>query len=139
MGDSLIEYYPWEDRFSDHEVYNLGRAGETVEGLLYRLSEIVNNLPSPDCLFIMTGINNVAMEDMEFFSSYEVLLNRLKDAYPSSRIYIHSLLPVRIDFIDNSLIRTVNERLRVLAESFHVQYIDLYSLFSDEKGEPVEG
>ncbi len=139
MGDSLIEYFQWQRRFPSYEVYNLGVAGETVEDLIYRLPEIVRAYPEPDCVFVMTGINNVAVEDMDFLSNYLQLLKELKQAYTSSRIYIHSLLPVKIEFIDNALIRTVNEKLRDMAEGYGVYYIDLYRLFSDEQGEPKEG
>ncbi len=139
IGDSLIEYFQWQERFPSHEVYNLGVAGETVEGLLYRLPEVVSNYKDPDFIFLMTGINNVAMEDLGFFNSYEGLLNVLKDSFPMAKIYIHSLLPVKIEFIDNALIRTVNEKLRSIAEGYGVHYMDLYRLFSDEQGEPKEG
>ncbi|NOX20037.1 MAG: GDSL family lipase [Nitrospirae bacterium] len=139
IGDSLIEYFDWQERFPSHQVYNLGIAGETVEGLLYRLSDILKNYPAADYVFVMTGINNVAMEDLDFFSTYEQLLKELKNAYPASRIYIHSLLPVDVDFIENSLIHTVNERLREMARRFDIGYIDIYRQFADERGAPKEG
>jgi len=37
MGDSLIEFFNWQERFPDREVFNYGIAGETAEGLLARL------------------------------------------------------------------------------------------------------
>ena len=63
LGDSLIEYYDWAERFADYDVHNLGIAGETVEGLASRLGRILRELKAPDIVFIMSGINNMAMED----------------------------------------------------------------------------
>jgi lysophospholipase L1-like esterase len=139
IGDSLIEYFDWQERFPSHEVYNLGIAGETVEGLLYRLTNILKKYPEADYVFVMTGINNVAMEDLDFFSTYEQILKGLKNAYPDSRIYIHSLLPVKVEFIENSLIQIVNERLREMAGRFDIGYIDIHRQFADERGAPKEG
>jgi hypothetical protein len=34
LGHSLIEFFDWQKRFPDHLAVNLGKAGESVEGLL---------------------------------------------------------------------------------------------------------
>ena len=34
IGDSLVEFFNWQERFPDKKVYNFGSAGETAEGLL---------------------------------------------------------------------------------------------------------
>jgi len=36
IGDSLIEFFDWQGRFSDCLVKKLGRAGETVQEILAR-------------------------------------------------------------------------------------------------------
>ena len=30
VGDSMIEFFDWQERFADLEVNNLGRSGESV-------------------------------------------------------------------------------------------------------------
>jgi lysophospholipase L1-like esterase len=136
IGDSLIEFFDWEARFREHEVFNFGVAGETVEGLLQRLDTIVAGVSSPDFVFIMSGINNLAMDDKDFPGIYAVVVDRLKDAYPSTRIFIHSLLPVLTPFLRNDEIREMNGELRSIAEKKGVDYEDIHSLFLDEKGDP---
>jgi lysophospholipase L1-like esterase len=66
LGHSLIEFFDWQKRFPAHTVRNLGVAGESVEGLLSRLDGIIKTYPEADLIFIMTGINNIAMEDFDF-------------------------------------------------------------------------
>ncbi len=138
IGHSLIEFFDWQNRFPAHRVANLGVAGETVEGLLSRVEKITKESSSADLIFIMTGLNNVAMEDFEFFDSCRKMLDRLCTAYPSARIFIHSLLPTMVDFIADESIRNVNDSLKGLVEDTKVEFLDIYKLFIDEEGETVK-
>src|SRR3990172_8197279 len=115
LGDSLIEYFDWQGRFPGHEVFNLGRAGETVEGLLSRVGEITVKHPSVDLIFIMTGINNVAAEDLDFLGAYRRVLEELSAAYPGAKVSVHSLLPTDLEWVSNETIRRVNRSLRGIA------------------------
>ena len=137
-GHSLIEFFDWQKRFSAHRVANLGVAGETVEGLLSRIDKIIKEHPSADLIFIMTGLNNVAMEDFDFFDSYKKILERLSTAYPLARIFIHSLLPTTVDFIPDESIRNVNDSLKHLAMYARVEFLDIYKLFVNRAGRPIK-
>ncbi len=138
IGHSLIEYFDWQERFPNHSIANLGVAGESVEGLLSRVESIIKRYPEADLVFIMSGINNVAMEDFEFFDSYGKIIERLSTAYPVARIFIHSLLPALVDFIPAESIKGVNDSLKELAQNKGAEYLDIYRLFIDEKGEAVK-
>lgn len=139
LGHSLIEFYDWQKRFPAHKAVNLGVAGETVEGLLSRIDRITKEHPSADLIFIMTGLNNIAIDDFGFFSAYEKILKKLTSAYPSARIFMHSILPVIMDFISNETIKNVNESLKKLAVETGVELLDIYNLFLDEKGRVIKG
>jgi lysophospholipase L1-like esterase len=136
IGDSLIEFFDWQARFPGHEVHNLGLAGETVEGLQARLGTILAGTAPPDAVFIMTGINNLAMDDRGFLGAYRQILARLRQQYPSARIYINSLLPALLPFISNYDVRAVNGQLRALAADSQAGYLDIHPLFLDEGGAP---
>lgn len=132
-GDSLIEYFNWSAYFPGHKVINSGMAGESVEGLLTRIPGIKGVCPEADMVFLMTGINNVAMGDSDFIGSYRAIIGELSSAYPEARIFINSLLPSAVDFIDNGSVRAINVLLRDLAENTGVEYLDIYNLFVDAK------
>lgn len=134
LGDSLMEFNDWDDRFPNHEVYNRGIAGETVEGLLDRIDLICSTIPSPGAVFIMTGINNLAMADRNFLPAYRKILKQLIAAWPEARVFVHSLLPVLFPWINNDEIREMNSGLRRLAEEEGVFFVDVRSEFLDEKG-----
>ena len=137
IGDSLIEFFDWAGRFAAHEVHNFGIAGETAEGLHRRLDTIIGKVSSPDFVFIMTGINNLSMDDRGFVKTYAAIIARLKSRYPAARIFVHSLLPVCYPFIPNNEIRAMNKELRALAEREAVGYVDIHPLFLDKSGEPI--
>ncbi len=81
VGDSLIEYLDWQERFPDHTVTNLGVAGESVQGLLSRIIVIKEVCSEADFIFIMSGINNVAMGDNDFIDFYKVIIESYHSLY----------------------------------------------------------
>ncbi len=134
LGDSLTEFFDWQQRFPDHRIANLGAAGETVEGLLGRLDRIHSRIGSPDIIFLMTGINNIAMEQYDIMGSYREIVSRLASWLSSTKIVVQSLLPVRLDWINNSVIKDINRHLKQIAGEFSSEYLDVYSLFTDPAG-----
>lgn len=134
IGHSLVEFFDWQNRFPLHTIANLGVAGETVVGLLSRIGSVIASNPYADLIFVMTGLNDVAMEDFGFISSYKEIIRKLTFAYPDARIYIHSLLPTNVEFITDRSIQEVNNALRELAVNTGVEYLNIYKIFIDEKG-----
>lgn len=138
LGDSLIEYFDWQKKFSRHRVANLGVAGESVEGLLARVLKMKEFFPGAEMIFIMSGINNVAMGDLEFIDIYRIILERLSSAYTGARIFVTSLLPTMVDFIEHESIKRVNSSLKEAAKDSGVEYLDIYGKFVDTKGNPIK-
>jgi lysophospholipase L1-like esterase len=138
IGHSLVEFFDWQNRFPSHKVANLGVAGETVEGLLSRIGSITGKHTCADLIFIMSGLNDVAMEDFDFIGSYKEIIERLTSTYPDAKIFVHSLLPTNVDFIADRSIWEVNNSLKELAENTGVEYLDVYRIFTDEEGSALK-
>jgi lysophospholipase L1-like esterase len=134
IGHSLIAFNNWQERFPGHEVLSKGIPGETVGEMLSRIDGIRGGHPSFDLIFIMSGLNDVAMGDNSFIGDYRDAVIRLKEAYPDARVYVNSILPTYTAFIPDSWIRKANEKLRDIADINSVEYLDIYSLFIDGKG-----
>jgi lysophospholipase L1-like esterase len=132
IGDSLIEFFNWQKRFPDNHVSNFGSAGETAEGLLARLPNIILRSHSPDLVMIMTGTNNIAMEDYGFLLTYEKIIDLLQKSYAQATIVMTSLLPIELFFLGDAVPR-VNKRLKDIAMDKHILYLDLYPLFLEEE------
>lgn len=129
IGDSLIEFFDWAARFPAYKVHNMGRAGETVEGLLSRMERELDGWPVPDFVFIMSGANNVAMEETGFIGEYREIINKIKARFPGVHIYVHSLLPMLLPWVTPEMITHANGYLRRLAEETGTNYLDIHGLF----------
>jgi lysophospholipase L1-like esterase len=129
IGDSLIEYFDWEERFPEHEVFNLGISGETVEWLMERIPRIIEKHPKADMIFLQSGINNVAMEDSGFIAEYRKVVERLRAAYPAAKVYITSLLPTLLPFISPDEIVRLNMLLRELVVETGCTYLNVHTAF----------
>jgi lysophospholipase L1-like esterase len=136
LGDSLIEFFDWQRRFPDRQVYNFGRAGETTEGLFSRLPHIIARFRSPTMVMIMTGTNNIAMEDYGFLFTYEKIITLLQKNYGQATLVMTSLLPMDLFFLGDAVPR-VNKRLRNIARKMNIFYLDLYPIFLGDDTKPV--
>jgi lysophospholipase L1-like esterase len=135
LGNSLTELFDL-NLFGDSTLINRGITGDFTEGLLKRLDEVISLKPSR--LFIEIGINDLVekVSVREVCSNYRKIITRVQEGSPQTKIYIQSILPVRMigslltssDDV-NEVIREENEELRTLAEELHVTYVDLYCNF----------
>ena len=137
IGDSLTGFYDWQSRFPAYRVQNLGSPGEPVEGLLERLDRL-KFLRSPDCLFLMTGINNLRRGDLDIAGRYMELLDFLAADMRDGLTVIQSILPVTL-WVHQVDIEHINSRVSALALERGMKYLDLYQLFLDSKGGPDAG
>ena len=139
IGDSLTEWYDWQERFPAYEVLNLGISGETVEELLDRRDDIRSRGGSPDAVFLMTGINNVLSEQHDITRPYAEIVRNLTTWYKGAKIVVQSLLPVDMPWIKNDTIRLINRHLAEIANEHGAEYLDVYTAFTDADGNPKPG
>ncbi len=137
IGDSLIEFHNWQASFPEHRVINLGMAGETAEGLLYRSrttipQEFISS--PPDLIKIMTGTNNLVMEDFSLISTYEKLLQTLQESFPETTILITSLLPIDLPWLSSATSERLNILLENLARQKGACFLDICPYYLDEDG-----
>jgi lysophospholipase L1-like esterase len=139
IGDSLTQWCDWERRFPEHAVTNLGISGETVEGLLARRESVRARLDRPDFIFLMTGINNLANERPDILAPYREIVRNLTTWYTHATVVVQSILPVGLTWIGNDAIKDVNRRIERIACTLDAHYLDIYSHFLDEEGNPKRG
>ena len=139
IGDSLTEWYDWQERFPTYRVLNLGISGETVEELLDRRDHIRSRVESPDVIFLMTGINNILSERYDITEPYREIVRNLTTWYKGAKVVVQSLLPVDMPWIRNDTIRTINRHLAGIAREQGAEYLDVYAAFTDDQGDPRPG
>jgi len=126
LGDSLIDFGNWPQRFSQHRVVSSGMPGEMAEGLLRRLP--ARTPVSPDAIILMTGTNNLFSGDTDFAITIDQIIGKLKARFPPSEIIITSLLPYEIPGAVQMAHR-VNLELQEIAVQTGSLYFDLCSPF----------
>lgn len=137
LGDSLTEYFDWQSLFPTHKAINLGIAGETVEELHARLGRMHESIADPDFIFIMSGINNIAMEDYEFLPIYRNVLADIGSWFKKTITVVQSVLPVILPWVEIRMIEKINVSLSEMAQEFNMEYLDIYKLFVDSRHSPV--
>jgi len=139
LGDSLIEWGDWQGRFPQTTVLNLGIAGESVQGLHRRMPLVLQRVETSDGVVLMSGTNNLAMDDFYFVPHYEEIVRSVKERYPEARIALTSLLPVRFSWLPAaSLVLSLNTQLQDMCDRRKVIYIDLHKRFLDSMGKGVD-
>jgi lysophospholipase L1-like esterase len=139
IGDSLTQWCDWQKRFPEYQVINLGISGETVEGLLARRERIRSQTEDADCMFLMTGINNIANEHYEILAPYQEIVRNLTTWRKTAKIVVQSILPVSLTWISNDVIRNTNRHLEQIAREQGADYLDVYSSFEGADGAPRNG
>ncbi len=140
IGDSLTQWCDWDRRLPNYRVTNLGISGETVEGLLSRRDRIRRQLAEPDTIFLMTGINNIANEQYDFYRAYDEMVRNLTTWYRGANsLVVQSLLPVNLEWISSDVIKDANKRIEKIARDHRAIYLDIHSLFLDDQGKTRQG
>ena len=146
LGDSITEGFDVTKYLPGRRVLNRGIGGDVIgnnlveadkRGLLKRLDESVFNC-SPTDVFILIGINDMGQGHTPDVveAGYRKMLEQIREQLPKVNLHLESVLPTSGRYAHhNKNILDVNERIQKLAGEFNCDYIDLHSLFTDEKGE----
>jgi lysophospholipase L1-like esterase len=149
-GDSLSMWFPTKMLPPDRIWLNQGISGENSLGLLKRLQ--LFDRTAPDTVFVMIGINDLlrGASDEGILNNQRQIIRDLRWAHPKAQVVVQSILPHsgeqatwenrdRLLAIPNSRIRSINRRLKEIASSENVLYLDLQPLFADADGNlPIE-
>lgn len=134
LGDSLLADFNWQERITRFDVSNLSVVGETALGLLNRLPAVENKVIDPHIILIMTGTNNLLMEDYNFTEIIRQILVSLSRSYPTADIIINSLLPIKIPWLKAEELMRINKVLETLSLTSGCCYLDMYSKFTNKNG-----
>jgi hexosaminidase len=135
LGNSLTELFDLRI-LGDSSIINRGITGDFSEGIRKRLAEVISLHPSR--LFIEIGINDLVehVSVKEVTRNYKAIIDEVKEKSPQTRIYIQSVLPVRMEDSwltsskdVNEVVLEENEALKSLALEEKVTYVDLHDNF----------
>lgn len=134
LGDSLTDLCEWSELFSNDCIKNRGISGDTTDGVLNRITTIIESQPQK--LFLMIGINdlNQGVSVKDVAKNYQLILETFKEQSPELKVFIQSLLPINNQLTNNDLNKKIielNAKIKKSANLFNFQYINLFPAFLD--------
>jgi lysophospholipase L1-like esterase len=143
LGDSLTEGFDLEHYFKIKNIRNRGISGDTTYQVRCRLEEILK--ARPERLFLMIGINDFfqGTDEITILRHIAAILLEFQQQLPGTEVFVQSILPVNAaatlpDENINLAIFSLNDGLRIICRESHIQFVDIYGDFLDEKGEMAE-
>lgn len=134
LGDSITYGGDWQQAFPKQKVVNLGYPGDSLVGMIDRIS-LVENV-HPETVIIMGGINGLKYYGIDTsIKYYTTLIQKLQDSVPEATIIVQSLLPIAVEkeknYGSNKNIEEFNSRLYELADEHRLKYLDVYRLYEE--------
>ncbi len=132
LGDSLTDGYNVKEFYPEYTVLNRGISGDTSVWLEERL-DVSLYAVQPKVAVMLIGANN--MDTM--LENYESILKSFKENAPRTKIVLLSLTSMSGEWgKKNQLAAYNNVQIKMYAEIYGYEYIDLYSaLLNLETGE----
>ncbi|WP_418814145.1 GDSL-type esterase/lipase family protein [Phocaeicola plebeius] len=135
FGHSIIYGSDFRKYFPDKSIINLGYPGDNVDGMMLRVPQI--GYVHPKKVFLMCGSNSLKMDDKYFYYAYSNLVDSIKNQIPSKELILLNIIPMR-DHEKNVIIRRRNKFLEKFARENNIQYVNLYKLYVDNKGNLID-
>ena len=144
----------WDESFSgavkENRALNIAISGDRTEHLLHRilpksqggLGQLDAPALAPEFLVLMVGINNSYAPESpvadSVFEGVRAVVRALHARKPGARLLLQSILPTSEPSRDAAVVKPVNARLAVLAQSPEfagfTTWLDLYPSFVDAQG-----
>lgn len=147
MGDSITDFWrnpegayagkPVFDRYwGNVKTANFGIAGDTTQGVLYRLQHGEGQGFSPKAVMLMIGTNNTrANSAAEIAEGVGAIVLEMQKDFPQAKILLLGIFP-RSTPVDpvRAQIAEINRIIARLDDGDRVHYLDIGSVFLDANG-----
>ncbi len=147
LGDSITDFWRNEDgpfagkkvldeHFGDWNIANFGIAGDTTQGVLFRLQNGEGEGFQPKAVMLMIGTNNSnANTAAEIAEGIGAVVLELQKRFPDTKILLLGIFPrgAVTDPVRNQ-ITEINQNVSKLHDNKSVFYMDIGKQFLDENG-----
>ena len=136
LGNSITEGgKDWNEKFGVVGISNRGISGDSTDGVIARLNEIIHF--SPKAIFLLIGINDIYNE-LTPSTDYVVnnilkIIKRINQELPETKIFLQTILPVEKEVYKDKII-AVNGMIKTFVSQSKFEIIDLYSIFVNKEG-----
>jgi beta-glucosidase len=147
MGDSITDFWRntegafagkavLDEHFGHWKIANFGIAGDTTQGVLYRLQNGEGEGFSPRAVMLMIGTNNTGRNTAaEIAEGVGAVVLSLQQRFPEAKILLLGIFP-RGNPGDpvRDTIREINGTISRLDDGDRVHYLDIGNVFLDAEG-----
>ncbi|MBL8815531.1 MAG: hypothetical protein JNL58_05845 [Planctomyces sp.] len=147
LGDSITDFWrndsgPFagkavlDQHFGQWNIANFGIAGDTTQGVLYRLQNGEGEGISPKAVMLMIGTNNTGRNSAEEIAEgIGAVVLQLRKSFPNAKILLLGIFP-RSNANDpvRKTIEQINTSISKLHDGDKVHYLDIGSEFLDAEG-----
>ncbi len=152
FGDSITELCPLEDIYADYTaqtgvpVCNRGISAECTASMLERAESTVIPL-QPRNLVMLMGVNdlNQGVPQEEITENIRQIILKVKAQSPQTHIVLQAVYPTdpereslyerfQLKGRENAVIRSLNQKLAVMAKEENVTFLDVTPLLADGNG-----
>jgi lysophospholipase L1-like esterase len=148
MGDSITDFWrndqgPFagkavlDKHFGQWKIANFGIAGDTTQGVLYRLKNGEGKGFSPRAVMLMIGTNNTGRNTAgEIAEGIGAVVLQLRRDFPQAKILLLGVFPRGASASDpaRETIADINRRIAKLHDGTNVHYLDIGAKFLDAQG-----
>lgn len=147
MGDSITDFWRneegafagrpiQEEYFGDLNIANFGIAGDTTQGVLYRLENGEGEGFSPQAVMLMIGTNNIGRNiPGEVAEGVGAVVLSLQQHFPEAKILLLGIFPRSTpDSEARQAVNEINGIIQRLHDGETVFYKDIGDVFLDENG-----
>jgi lysophospholipase L1-like esterase len=140
VGDSITDWWRqeqrglsvWSEHFAPLRAANFGIAGDTTQGVLWRMQNGELDGFNAKLIVLMLGTNNINRNpNAEIAEGDRAIVEEFKKRQPNAKILVLGVFP-RGAAPDNpfrAAIREINEHLAALADNSRVFYMDIGDKF----------
>ena len=138
LGGNLI----WNDYYSRFDAANFGIAGDTTQGVLWRIEKGELDGINPKVVVLLLGINNIltGYPANDVMKGIEKVVQEIHGKLPHSKLLILGIFPIGADPADprtalaRAKIKTVNHELAALDDGNKTRFLDIGDKFLDPNG-----
>ena len=152
VGDSITDWFSnprgqaqapaaglevWNKYFSEFKPANFGIAGDTTQGVLWRMQNGELEGFQAKLILLMLGTNNINRNPVdEIVDGDRLIIDEFKKRQPQAKVLVLGIFPRNADPANplRATIKEINSKLETLADNNKVFYMDIGSKFLTPDG-----
>lgn len=135
LGDSLTEMNDWAASVPAGVVLrNRGISGDTSDGVIVRMGEVIASRPR--AVFLLIGTNDLYTGNAPAVtvSNISAVVRQIRAESPGTLVFVQTVFPVRWEDASNDKVRAINRLLKQEGRRSHFVILDAYALLVGEDG-----